>query len=174
MGAAKHYDVELRAVGQALEASCISVFELKRLGDSYIVRGEPDQTGTLRSRLGRWLRRLRSGSAIESMTLGLADVERLTAIGRAKRSEGGRLPNFHSVSSLLRTLGAYLDAQEAELLGIEKRRISITLWYQDRTGQKQEEDRTIASFHPTFVELCGRRGRLQQTPPQTRRGSAAS
>jgi hypothetical protein len=174
MAATKRFDVELRAIGQALEASGISVFELKRLGDNYIVQGEPDETGAPESRLRRWFRRLRRGPSIESMTLGLADVERLTALGRARRSEAGRLPNFQSVSSLLRTLGAYLDDKEAELLRIEKRRISITLWYQDRTGQKQEENRTISSFHPMFVELCGRRGHLQQTPPQTPRGSAAS
>ena len=163
MAATKRYDVELRAIGQALEARDISVFELKRVADDYIVQGEPDQIASFQSKLRNWLGRLRQGSTRESITFGLAEVERLSQIGRGKRSDSGRLPSFQSVSNILRTIGSYLDAKEAELLELDKRRISITLSYRDKAGEKQEEERTISSFHATFVELCAKRGQPQQT-----------
>jgi hypothetical protein len=161
MAGTNRYDVELRAIGQALEARDISVFELKRLGDHYIVRGEPDQAGSHQIRIRHWLRRLRRNSTSDSITLGLADVQRLDQMGRAKRSAPGRLPSFQNVSTVLRTIGAYLDSKAVELLALDKRRISLTLSYRDQAGQEQTEDRTIASFHTMFVELCRKRRRLE-------------
>jgi hypothetical protein len=161
MAATRRYDEDLRAIGQALEARDISVFELKRLADNYIIQGMPDQTGSVRLKVRQWLRRLGSGSTTESIALSLADVERLSQVGRAKRSNPERLPNFQSVSTILRTIGAYLDSSEVELLELQKRRISITLSYRDKVGQKREEDRTISSFYRLFLELCGKRGRAQ-------------
>src|SRR5262245_39802488 len=163
MAAARRYDVELRSIGQALEAREISVFDLKRTEDNYIVQGEPDEVASFRSKLRRWAGRFRRGATGGSMRFERADVERLDQIGRAKRSEPGRLPNFQTVSSVLRTIGAYLDAKEVELLELDKRRISITLSYRDNAGQRQEEDRSISSFHAVFVELCRKRDPSHQT-----------
>jgi hypothetical protein len=162
MAATRRYDEDLRTIGQALEARDISVFELKRLSDNYIVQGIPDQTGLLPSKVRHWLRRLGSGSSTESLALGLPDIERLSQAGQAKRSDASRLSNFQSASSILRTIGAYLDASEFELLELQKRRISITLLYRDKAGQQREEDRSISSFYRLFLELCGKRGQTQK------------
>ncbi len=91
MAAARRYDEDLRAIGQALEAREISVFELKRLADNYVIQGLPEQTGSLRSKIRRWLRRLRSGSSAELLALGLADIEQLSQAGRAKHSNPARI-----------------------------------------------------------------------------------
>ena len=168
MAATRHYDEDLRAIGQALEAKDISVFELKRMADWYVVQGMPDQTGLLRSKVRQWLRRLRSGSTAELLALGLADVDELSQAGRAKRSNPGQLTDFHSVSNTMRTIGAYLDSREAELVELHKRRISITLLYRDKTGHERKEDRTIASFYRLFLERYGKRVQTQQTPLQSR------
>ncbi len=168
MAAARRYDEDLRAIGQVLEARDISVFELKRLADNYVIQGLPEQTGSLGSKVRQWLRRLRSGSSAELLALGLADVEKLSQAGRAKRSNPDRLADFHSVSNTLRTIGAYLDASEFELVELHKRRISITLLYRDKAGHEREEDRTISSFYRLFLELCGKRGQTQQTPVQSK------
>jgi hypothetical protein len=100
------------------------------------------------------------------LALVLADVERLSQAGRAKRSDSGRHQNFQSVSNILRTIGAYLDSREVELLELHKRRISITLSYREKTGQERQEDRSISSFYRLFLELCGKRGQKQKTPLQ--------
>jgi len=166
MAATRHYDEDLRAIGQALEAKDISVFELKRMADWYVVQGTPEQTGSPLSKVRQWLRRLRSGSSAESLTLGLTDIEKLSQAGRAKRSNRWQLTDFRSVSNTLRTIGAYLDSREVELVELHKRRISITLSYRDKAGHEREEDRTIASFYRLFLDLCGKRGQPQQTPLQ--------
>jgi hypothetical protein len=168
MAAARRYDEDLKAIGQALEARDISVFELKRLADNYVIQGLPEQTGSLRSKVWWWLRRLRSGSSAELLALGLADIEQLSQAGRAKRSNPAQLADFHSVSNTLRTIGAYLDSREAELVELHKRQISITLLYRDKASHELKEDRTIASFYRLFLELCGKRGQTQQTPLQSK------
>jgi hypothetical protein len=157
MAATRRYDEDLRAIGQALEARDISVFELERLVDWYVIRGMPEQTGSLRSNVRQWLRRLRTGSTTGLLTLGTADVEQLSQAGRAKRSNPGQLTDFHSVSNTMRTVGAYLDSREVELLELQKRRISITLLYRDKAGHEREEDRAISSFYRLFLELYGKR-----------------
>jgi len=157
MVATRHYDEDLRAIGQALEARDISNFELKRLTDAYIISGVPEQTRSVRSKVRQWLLRLRSGSRAESLTFGLADVEKLSQAGRARRSKPGQLTDFRRVSNNLRTIGAYLDSKEVELVELHKRPISITLSYRNKAGEEQREDRTISSFYNFFLQLYGKR-----------------
>ena len=157
MVATRHYDEDLRAIGQALEARDISNFELKLLTDTYIISGMPEQTRSVRSRVRQWLLRLRSGTRDESLTFALADVEKLSQAGRARRSRPGQLTDFRRVSNNLRTIGAYLDSKEVELVELHKRPISITLSYRDKTGEEQREDRTVSSFYNFFLQLCGKR-----------------
>jgi hypothetical protein len=163
MVASRHYGEDLSSIGQALEARDIIDFELKRLAESYIILGTPDKGASLRSSVRQWLSGLRSGSATDPISFGPVDVEQLSQAGRAKRSNREQLTNFRTVSNILRTIGAYLDAGEHELVEIQKRRISITLSYRDKIGQEHKEDRTISSFYNFFLELYGKRGQPQKT-----------
>jgi len=43
----KSYDQQLRAIGQSLEAQRITVFELRRRGDQYLVKGQPEKETSL-------------------------------------------------------------------------------------------------------------------------------
>jgi hypothetical protein len=168
MAPTRRYDEDLRAIGQALEARDIIDFELKRLADLYVIQGMPEQAGSLRSNVRQWLWRLRRRPAAAPIILGSGEVEQLSQAGRAKRSNPEQLTNFRSVSGILRTIGAYLDAGELELVELQKRRISITLSYRDKTGQEREEVRSISSFYRLFLELCGKRGQSPKTPLQSR------
>jgi hypothetical protein len=162
MAASKPYDEDLRSIGQALEARNITVFELKRIRDMYIIQGMPEQTGSLASKLRQWYWQLRSAFRTDSLSLDLDDVKRLSEAGRAKRSKPRRLPDFYSVSSTLRTVGAYLDARGVELVGLKKRPITIALSYRDKQGREHGEDRPISSFYNLFLELYGKRGQSQK------------
>jgi hypothetical protein len=163
MAASRRYGEDLRSIGQALEARDIIDFELKCLADLYIIRGTPDKGASLRSSVRQWLSGLRSGSATDPISFGPVDVEQLSQAGRAKRSNREQLTNFRTVSNILRTIGAFLDAGEHELVEIQKRRISITLSYRDKIGQEHKEDRTISSFYNFFLELYGKRAQPQKT-----------
>lgn len=161
MPATRRYDEDLRSVGQALEARDIIDFELKQLADLYVIQAVPEQGASLRSITRQWLHRLRSRSTDEQIIFHPADVERLSQAGRAKRSKPGQLTNFRTLSNILRTIGAYLDGSELELVELQKRRISVTLSYRDKAGDKREEVRTISSFYRLFLELCAKRAKAQ-------------
>jgi hypothetical protein len=153
--AATHYREDLRTIGQTLQARNISVFELKRFANRYTIQGTPDRASSLGSRMRQWLQRVRHGS--EPLSLALADVEKLSQAGRAKRSRPGGLTEFRSLPNILRTIGAYLDLSEFELIELQKRAISITLSYRDREGRNEIEERTLSSFYKNFLELCRER-----------------
>jgi hypothetical protein len=155
MAAKRRYDEDLRAIGQALEGRDISVFELKRVDDLYVIQGIPDQADSLHSKVRQWLRHFHRGSINDPMRLGAVEVEQFSQAGRAKRSKPGQLTDFRTVPNILRTVGAYLDSREVdELLILQKRRISITLSYRDKTGQERQEDRSISSFYRVFLSFA--------------------
>jgi hypothetical protein len=155
----RRYAEDLRSVGQALEAGGIRDFELKRVKDLYVIQGiTPEPGRLLSSKLDSWLGRLLGRSTDEPIIFHPADVAKLSQAGRAKRSKLGQLTDFHTVSNILRTIGAYLDAGELELVELQKRRISVTLCYRDKAGQIHKEVRSISSFYRFFLDLCGRRG----------------
>ena len=163
MAATRHYDEDLRSIGQALEArGDIIDFELKRLPDLYVIRGTPDKGGSLRSSARQWLLELRNGSATDPIIFGPGDVEKLSQAGRARRSKSGQFTNFRTVSNILRTIGAYLESREVELVELHKRPITVILSYRDKAGQEHEEERTISSFYYFFLELYGKRGLMQR------------
>ena len=154
--AARNYSEDLRAIGQILEARNINVFEIKQLADLYVIRGTPEPPKSLGSKLIVWTRRVRDSSETDPLILQWPDLEKLAEEGRAQRSTAAGVTEFRQLSNLLRTIGAYLDSSEVELVALEKRPISITLSYRDG-GEEIQEDRSISSFYEDFVELCRQR-----------------
>jgi hypothetical protein len=152
------YDQELRAIGQALEAQSISVFEMKPEVDHYIVNGTPERPSSLLDAL-RQLPKQGWNPGPRTLTLGPQEIAGLERQGRSQRKKPDSLPDFYNLSNTLRTVGAYLNSKNAALLGIQKRPLTLTLLYQSSNGHPQVEDRTIASFYEIFVELYGRRAR---------------
>ena len=151
------YGEDFRSIGQALEAKSVRSFELKRLGDWYILQGVPPADSALRSKLHKFKLRFRSGSDAESLILALSEVEELFRKGKARRFRPGRTPDFRKLSNVLRTIGLYLEAKQAKLIELQVRPLTITLSYKDSDGQQQVEDRTIHSFHSVFLDLCEKR-----------------
>ncbi len=152
------YHQELRAIGQALEAQDISSFELKNQSGTYAVTGAPDRPNTLRGAFRQW----RNGNwrrGTRTVTYAAQAINALERKGQSQRATSGRLPDFYNTSTILRTVGAYLDIKHASLIEIQKRALTITLLYQISGGHPQVEDRTIASFYKTFIEMHARRSR---------------
>lgn len=149
------YDQELRAIGQALEAEGISVFEMKSEPGKYVVSGAPEKPSSI---IGL-LRQLKKKEGPRTISFAPQDVLRLQWQGQRQRKNPNTLPDFYNLSNMLRTIGAYLDARNAELLGIEKRPLSLTLLYKNGDGHPHVEDRTIASFYEVFIDRYGQRAR---------------
>ncbi|HXG50740.1 MAG TPA: hypothetical protein VNN77_04935 [candidate division Zixibacteria bacterium] len=164
MNARSSYDLHLRAIGQALEARRVQVFELKKKGEQYVVKGEPERSSSLIGRvLGELSERLGLRSAERTWSYFPADIQRLEREGRAKRRRPHRLPDFYSLSNTLRTLGSYLDSKGAELLEIHKRPLSVTILYRTRDGHPNVEERALVSFYGFFTDLHAKR----EKPPGT-------
>jgi hypothetical protein len=159
----RRYAEHLRVIGQALETRDFAVYEIVHLSEWYVINGIPDETGSLRSKVRHWLRRLQHDAPAQSFTLDLTEIEKLSEAGRARRSTPGRLTNLASVSNSLRTIGTYLDAREVELFQLKKEVFSMTLWYRDKAGHDRKEERTISSFSQLCVKLCERRRDSQKS-----------
>ncbi|HJU63364.1 MAG TPA: hypothetical protein VJ864_15085 [Candidatus Binatia bacterium] len=151
------YGEDFRSIGQALEAKNVSSFELKRLGDWYILQGIPSADGSLRSKLRKFKLRFQSGADAESLALALSEVKELSRKGKAKRFRPGRMPDFGKLSNALRTIGLYLESKQAQLIELRVRPLTITLSYKDSDGKQQIEDRSIRSFYGLSVDLCEKR-----------------
>jgi hypothetical protein len=158
MPAVKRYGEDLRAIGQALAAQGVAGFELHSVPAGYFVRDLREETSSFISKIWNSLRR-ESHHPSDFATYGfeLPDVEELSKRGRARRSNPGQIPRFRDPSNILRTIGAYIDGKNAELLELHNRAISVTLVYRDRSGREYREDRPISSFQKVFVELIKKR-----------------
>jgi hypothetical protein len=154
------YDKDLRAIGQALEGRGVTGFELRNQAGRYVVHGAGDTPSSLVAKVRRWL----GGGENDpsgAITYTAQDIERIEQEGIKRRVRAGRLPDFYSLSNTLRTLGAYLNSKDAELLELHIRPLTVTLLYQNSDGHPQMEDRTIASFFNVFTEMHGKRSRFR-------------
>ncbi len=160
MKAQTSYDQDLRAIGQALEKRRITIFEIKNQPGRYVVRGTPDKPTSVIASMRRWVR---GGENDASGTIHYSakEIEEIERQGKKQRAKTGRLPDFYNLSNTLRTLGAYLNSKDAELLELHKRPLTVTLLYQNNHGHPHMEDRTIASFFNIFIEMHGRRNRAK-------------
>ena len=162
MADSTRYVEELRAIGQMLTGRNIVDFELKHVDSGYFIQDLHEHTASFSSRIQNWFHGAPYGTRAESLTISPAEIERLSAEGRARRNKAGQLTQFRELSNILRTVGAYLDSKEVELLELQKRPISITLQYRDKSGGQETEDRPVTSFYKFFLELYERRGQTQE------------
>jgi len=156
MNSNQSYHHDLRVIGQSLEAQNINVFELKCEMGRYLVNGSPEKPTSLRERLRLWRNRDGDGNS-RAISYDAQEIESLERLGRTRRAKAGGLPDFYNLSNLLRTLGGYLEAKNADLLQIQKQPLNVTLLYQNEGGHPYLEDRTIASFYEIFIAQHSRR-----------------
>jgi hypothetical protein len=153
-----NYHLQLRAIGQSLEAQRIHIFELVCRGDRIVVKGEPEKETSLLAALRNWQRQRRSSGLNSSLTFTRQDIEQLERQGRAYRSQANRLPDFYSLANTMRTVGWHLDLKGSQLLEIHKRQLSLSVLSHDKNGHPEFEERTIASFYDFFLRLHDQRG----------------
>ncbi len=157
MKATTSYDQNLRVIGQALESRRINVCHIESEGDTFAVHGMPERTGAWQGLLQKLQGLRREESGPSKRTYSLSDLDLLEREGRAKRRAPGKLPDFYSLSSVLRTVGAYLDLKQARLLQVHKRPMTVSILYETKEGHPDMEERTIASFYHLFLQLYDKR-----------------
>jgi hypothetical protein len=162
------YPRHLRVIGQELETLRLKTFNLECTGDAYLVwssSGTADTEDHPLSRLGRnrlqklWKKKSqpRSHGHEERFTLPcslptkryryfLRDIERMEYEGRSHRRRKTTIADGHSLSQLLRTVGAVVGQRRERLLGISWQDFSICVVVETTQGQRQ-----IDVFRPDNV-----------------------
>lgn len=153
----------LRAIGQVLETYQLSNFDVTCKGESYLVSGQPVEGTVLQALLWKWQKGRRKVNVSFEQSYTPRDIEVLERQGRAKRQTGRRHPDFYQLPNVLRTVGAYLDMKEAQLLQIRKHNLTLMILYQTSQGHPEVEERTIASFYNFFLNLYQTRSRVNSS-----------
>ena len=159
MAQKRSYDQELRSIGQFLEAERISVFELSNQMQAYVVTGEPEKETSLLAALKNWQKRIRRSAVEHPLSFTSSDIAELDSQGRANRMKSDRLPDFHSLPNVLRMVGSYLKAKEADLIELRKRELSVSILSRSKLGHPEFEEKSLGSFYDLFVELHAKRAK---------------
>jgi hypothetical protein len=131
-----HYAKALRAIGQNLEELGLKVFGIKSEGNDYVI-AEP---------------------------IGLrytpADIDRLDREGQAKRTDPLGMPDFRSVSQLLRAVGDYLERRDARMLEVSRQAGAVPLVaieYETEQRQLKEEEYLSSDLYDFCLRMYKQR-----------------
>ena len=158
------YAPALRAIGQDLEARGVTSFHLRRLGEGFVVAAT-EKTPPAESPPGFWQRLLgRTGAAgppggARLLRYTPDEIERLDALGRARRGRGGPRPDAFSPPELLRLVGADCDGRRVRLLSVIRRGPSLTVTYRFHTGAERTETHPASAFQGLSVHEYLRRSK---------------
>ncbi|MCH8055373.1 MAG: hypothetical protein IH857_04370 [Deltaproteobacteria bacterium] len=164
---ASAYAQTLRAVGQSLEARHLEDFDLECHEDAFLVRSNERPPSQRSNVLQEILRAPQELSILQVILRKLhrprarplelrytrEDVERLDLEGQLKRRDPHGIPDFYSLSQILRTVGAYIDLKNSRLLGVYKRGVRLTIECEQAQGQRNTEEHTIPSFYDFFLHM---------------------
>lgn len=173
------YARHLRVIGQELEGLRLEAFNLECTGDSYLIWSRPGGTGLEDSPLSRlsknrlqklWKNRSRTRSygQEELVTLpssvqakryrySLSDIERMERESRSHRHPKANVADGHSLSQLLRTVGAIVRQKHERLLGISWQDFSISVVVETAQGQREIDVFRPDNLYDLWVRMYLRR-----------------
>lgn len=148
-----NYASALRCIGQNLERRGLNSFDIRLQGDTYLVdcgyQEPPSQTPV-------------------SLRFGPTDIEELERLGESKRGESRPAQEFINQVQIFRTIGAFLDKNEARLLRMtnnngKAKDAPFTVEYVTRDGDHVIDDRAGAAVYDMCVQMYKQRGKLTGT-----------
>ena len=151
------YEHQFRTLGQILEKRHLSVFKLLYEKDVFTIHGKPDKDTSLKGTVNAWCQALKGEKQSDKLQITAKELEREDRTQRMTRAQLNRLPDFYSLSNVMRTIGAHLDAKGVELLELRKRLLNVSIVTKNCDGCPEIEERTVASFHSLFLTLHGKR-----------------
>ena len=173
------YPRHLRVIGQDLETLRLKTFILECTGDAYLVwspSGRAETEGHTLSRLGKnrlqklWKNKseprsrgheerftLPSSSPTKRYRYSFHDVERMEYESRSHRRRKTSMSDGHSLSQLLRTVGAVVGQRRERLLGISWQDFSISVVVETVQGQRQIDVFRPDNLYDLWVRMYLRR-----------------
>ena len=178
-----NYSRHLRVIGQQLEAEHWPNFNLGCTQDGYEVFGRipTDKPGQrpIFSLGKQQLQRLwhslvptaeaqaRSDDKRQHTHFTLEDLEQRDRIERGRRRTAAGQTNGHTVSQLLRTIGALISQRNQRLLAISWQELSICIVVETNEGRKEVEVYRPDNLYDSWVRCYLKRG-YQASSDQTR------
>jgi hypothetical protein len=144
-----NYSTALRCIGQDLEIRGLKSFDIRFEGDEYNVLAayqEPPAPTPVAIRYS------------------LADILDLDACGEERRGQSPTAKEFLNVVQVLRTIGGYLDKNEARLIRISNndapaKDATLRVEYETRDGERVIDDRAGSAMYDLCVTMYKQRGR---------------
>lgn len=159
----------LRTVGQMLEGLAIQSFVLKIEGNDFTVSTHQSPHREEQCLRVFW-QRLRGKSAKKSanschnpssgvleLRYTAAEIDRMNSEGRAKRGPAAATPEAHSLSQVLRAVGAFVDQKGGILETVRKDDQRIEFEYTSVLKTTTTEQFTLATLYDYWVKMYLRR-----------------
>lgn len=161
----------LRPVGQMLEPLQIESFSLKVENGGVAVFAEKNETPAPQrqdvSLKVSWqiFRRKKAEEPSEpqpssgSLEIHYSheDIARMDIQGQSKRTGTAGSPEAHTLSQILRAVGAFVDQKQGRLLSVAKDGQDINIEYQSALNRPLTEKFTVASLYDYWVKMYLRR-----------------
>ena len=147
------YATSLRTIGQDLERRGLKAFDIRFEQDEYVAQCGYQQP---------------PAPMPVTIYYTFKDIEELDETGESKRGERSAPKDFLNPAQILRTIGGYLDRNEARLVrltnnggaGTEQ---NFKLEYITRDGERLVDTRTGSALYDMCVGMYKQRGRLTGT-----------
>jgi hypothetical protein len=147
------YATALRCIGQDLERRGLKSFDIRAQSRGFLVEGGyqgPPSAGAV------------------SIQYTFEDIEELDRSGESRRGEMARAQEFINQVQIFRTIGAYLDRNEAHFVRLTNNQdqVNDTLFvveYITREGDRIIDDRAGAAVYDMCVQMYKQRGKLTGT-----------
>ena len=168
----KNYATMLRSIGQMLEDLRIESFAVRPDRHGFVIRDRTRNRAQVTPRERAFLAKLHLRHGGDSLdkedALWLAegvfewhvtegDVERFEREGRAKRRGGDRAPDSHSVSQVLRVIGAILDQKRGKMSYVSKDEQAVTIEYEHSGGRVGTEQYDVPTLYDFWVRMYKKR-----------------
>ncbi len=85
------------------------------------------------------------------------DITRMNEEGQSKRTGAAGSPEAHTLSQILRAVGAFVDQKQGRLLAVSKDGSDITIEYESALKRALTEKFTVASLYDYWVKMYLRR-----------------
>lgn len=161
----------LRPVGQMLEPLGVESFSLSVADSGVSIHAQkrehaPEETGgvSLRVTWQMFRRKKASSDPVPQPTSGLVEIHysydeiaRLDQEAQRRRQGAAAGSGAHTLSQVLRAVGAFVDQKQGRLLAVTKEGQEISVEYESALKRQLTEKFTVASLYDFWVKMYLRR-----------------
>jgi hypothetical protein len=149
-----------RAIGQDLEVKAIATFCLRLSEGRYFVRGlvEPGRETRRKTSIWSAFRKKPANDDALELSYSMEEIEKLDALGRARRNTVNKLPDFLSVSQQLRALAAMIERKGGEITRVDRIAYegmipAVAIHYNTFAGDNTVEEHTASNLYDYCVHM---------------------